>query len=58
MLVLKIGHNPLYRHFYKCTYIELLKKLLFSKPPIQHTLYFSLFLALIVSAQFRAYPFV
>ena len=25
MLVLNLGHSPLYRHFYKCLYIELLK---------------------------------
>ena len=24
-LVLNLGHSPLYRHFYKCLYIELLK---------------------------------
>ena len=24
MLVLNLGHSPLYRHFYKCLYIELL----------------------------------
>jgi len=29
MLVLNLGHNPLYRHFYKCLYIELLKFYLF-----------------------------
>ena len=27
-LVLNLGHNPLYRHFYKCLYIEMLKKIL------------------------------
>jgi len=25
MLVLNLGHNPLYRHFCKCLYIEMLK---------------------------------
>ena len=25
MLVLYLGHSPLYRHFYKCLYIEVLK---------------------------------
>ena len=25
MLVLNLGHSPLYRNFYKCLYIELLK---------------------------------
>ena len=24
-LVLNLGHSPLYRHFYKCLYIEMLK---------------------------------
>ena len=28
MLVLNLGHSPLYRHFYKCLYIEMLKILL------------------------------
>ena len=31
MLVLNLGHSPLYRHFCKCLYIELLKfRLLFN----------------------------
>ena len=29
MLVLNLGHSPLYRHFCKCLYIELLKFRLF-----------------------------
>ena len=29
LLVLNLGHSPLYRHFYKCLYIEMLKKNLF-----------------------------
>ena len=28
LLVLNLGHSPLYRHFYKCLYIEMLKILL------------------------------
>ena len=28
-LVLNLGHNPLYRHFCKCLYVELLKNYLF-----------------------------
>ena len=28
LLVLDLGHSPLYRNFYKCLYIELLKILL------------------------------
>ena len=27
-LILNLGHSPLYRHFYKCLYIEMLKILL------------------------------
>ena len=28
-LALNLGHNPLYRHFCKCLYVELLKNYLF-----------------------------
>ena len=28
LLVLNLGNIPLYRHFYKCLYIEMLKNLL------------------------------
>ena len=39
MLVLNLGHTPLYRHFCKCLYIEMLKFHLFIK-------YYILFLAM------------
>ena len=38
-LVLNLGHSPLYRHFCKCLYIEMLKIHLFIK-------YYILFLAM------------